>query len=217
MTHVREHRSILAAAEKRLLIFIAERLPRGINSDHLTSLALAAMGLAGARVRGRALGPPRALARGRCACAELVRRQPGRDARPRPTRRTASIRLLRRSRPRHRRRDAAVRRPCVLTVHHAQHRAHAPHRVSPRRGRSVPGHRGSGRVQNVGRWDRTYGTTHHPRGRRDGAATRSARVDWDAYGPAVRPGGALAAAGLLAVFVVSVLRNASALAVAEPR
>ena len=48
MTHVREHRSILAAAEKRLLIFIAERLPRGVNSDHLTSLALAAMGLAGA-------------------------------------------------------------------------------------------------------------------------------------------------------------------------
>ena len=48
MTHVREHRSILAVAEKRLLIFVAERLPRGINSDHLTSLALAAMGLAGA-------------------------------------------------------------------------------------------------------------------------------------------------------------------------
>ena len=48
MTHVREHRSILASGEKRLLIFIAERLPRAINSDHLTSLALAAMGLAGA-------------------------------------------------------------------------------------------------------------------------------------------------------------------------
>src|SRR5215470_586128 len=48
MTHVREHRSILAAAEKRLLIFIAERLPRFINSDHLTSLALAGMALAGA-------------------------------------------------------------------------------------------------------------------------------------------------------------------------
>lgn len=48
MTHVREHRSILAAPEKRLLIFIAERLPRAINSDHLTSLALAAMGVAGA-------------------------------------------------------------------------------------------------------------------------------------------------------------------------
>jgi archaetidylinositol phosphate synthase len=48
MTHVREHRSILAASEKRLLIFIAERLPRFINSDHLTSLALASMALAGA-------------------------------------------------------------------------------------------------------------------------------------------------------------------------
>jgi archaetidylinositol phosphate synthase len=47
MTHVREHRSILAAAEKRLLIFIAERLPRSINSDHLTTLALGAMALAG--------------------------------------------------------------------------------------------------------------------------------------------------------------------------
>ena len=47
MTHVREHRSILAAAEKRLLIFMAERMPPFINSDHLTSLALAAMALAG--------------------------------------------------------------------------------------------------------------------------------------------------------------------------
>ena len=47
MTHVREHRSILAAAEKRLLVFIAERLPRPINSDHLTTLALAGMALAG--------------------------------------------------------------------------------------------------------------------------------------------------------------------------
>jgi len=48
MAHVREHRSILAAQEKRLLIFIAERLPRSINSDHLTGLALAAIGMAGA-------------------------------------------------------------------------------------------------------------------------------------------------------------------------
>lgn len=47
MTHVREHRSILASAEKRLLVFIAERLPQAINSDHLTALALAAMALAG--------------------------------------------------------------------------------------------------------------------------------------------------------------------------
>jgi phosphatidylglycerophosphate synthase len=45
--HVREHRSLLAAAEKRLLIGIARRLPAAIHSDHLTGLALAAMALAG--------------------------------------------------------------------------------------------------------------------------------------------------------------------------
>jgi phosphatidylglycerophosphate synthase len=46
--HVRDHRSVLAAAEKRLLIRIARRLPASVNSDHLTALALAAMALAGA-------------------------------------------------------------------------------------------------------------------------------------------------------------------------
>ena len=46
--HVRDHRSLLAGVEKRLLIRIAERLPARIHSDHLTGLALAAMALAGA-------------------------------------------------------------------------------------------------------------------------------------------------------------------------
>jgi archaetidylinositol phosphate synthase len=46
-SHVRVHQSVLAAAEKRLLIRIAGRLPAWINSDHLTLLALAAMALAG--------------------------------------------------------------------------------------------------------------------------------------------------------------------------
>ena len=46
--HVREHRSLLAAIEKRLLIRIASLLPARVNSDHLTALALAAMVLAGA-------------------------------------------------------------------------------------------------------------------------------------------------------------------------
>jgi phosphatidylglycerophosphate synthase len=46
--HTRDHRSVLAAAEKRLLIAIARRLPASINSDHLTALALLAMALAGA-------------------------------------------------------------------------------------------------------------------------------------------------------------------------
>jgi archaetidylinositol phosphate synthase len=46
-THVRQHNSLLAAREKRLLIWIAERLPRWINSDHLSALGLAAMAGAG--------------------------------------------------------------------------------------------------------------------------------------------------------------------------
>jgi archaetidylinositol phosphate synthase len=45
--HEREHRSLLAAAEKRLLIRIASHLPPWIHSDHLTVLALAAIALAG--------------------------------------------------------------------------------------------------------------------------------------------------------------------------
>jgi len=45
--HVRDHRSVLARAEKQLLIWMAKRLPRWINSDHLTGLALVAMAAAG--------------------------------------------------------------------------------------------------------------------------------------------------------------------------
>ena len=47
-THVRQHNSVLAAAEQRTLIWIAERLPRWIHSDHLSALGLAAMAGAGA-------------------------------------------------------------------------------------------------------------------------------------------------------------------------
>jgi archaetidylinositol phosphate synthase len=48
-THTREHTSVLAAAEKRALIWMAERLPRRVNSDHLTALgALAMVGAGGA-------------------------------------------------------------------------------------------------------------------------------------------------------------------------
>ena len=46
-THVRHHTSVLAATEKRALVWIAERLPRSINSDHLSALGLASMAGAG--------------------------------------------------------------------------------------------------------------------------------------------------------------------------
>ena len=45
--HVREHRSVLAAVEKRLLLAIAVRLPAAVTSDQLTLLAFASMCLAG--------------------------------------------------------------------------------------------------------------------------------------------------------------------------
>jgi phosphatidylglycerophosphate synthase len=40
---IRVNTSVLAGLEKRLLIWIAERLPRSVNSDHLTALGTLAM------------------------------------------------------------------------------------------------------------------------------------------------------------------------------
>jgi len=45
---VREHTSVLAEAEKRLLIRMAGGLPRWVNSDHLTTLGAVAMAGVGA-------------------------------------------------------------------------------------------------------------------------------------------------------------------------
>ena len=42
-THIREHRSLLAGVEKRLLVWMALRLPAWVNSDHLTVLGAVAM------------------------------------------------------------------------------------------------------------------------------------------------------------------------------
>ncbi len=44
----REHNSLTAAAEKRLLIWLAGRMPARVNSDHLTALGLFGNALAGA-------------------------------------------------------------------------------------------------------------------------------------------------------------------------
>ena len=43
----RAHTSVLAAAEKRTLIWIATRLPGWVNSDHLTALGFVSLILAG--------------------------------------------------------------------------------------------------------------------------------------------------------------------------
>lgn len=41
--HMRENKGLLAGAEKRALIWLARRLPPGINSDHLSALGLTSM------------------------------------------------------------------------------------------------------------------------------------------------------------------------------
>jgi archaetidylinositol phosphate synthase len=46
-THTREHRSLLAVVERRLLIAIAHRLPTWVTSDQLTLLGLLSMVAAG--------------------------------------------------------------------------------------------------------------------------------------------------------------------------
>ncbi len=45
--HVREHYSILAAAEKRTLVWLAARMPEFVTSDHLTIIGFAGMITAG--------------------------------------------------------------------------------------------------------------------------------------------------------------------------
>jgi archaetidylinositol phosphate synthase len=41
--HVRENHGLLADIERRALVWLAERIPRRINSDHLSALGLSAM------------------------------------------------------------------------------------------------------------------------------------------------------------------------------
>jgi len=50
MHHIRDQRSLLAAAEQRLLIAIAGRLPAWLNSDHLSLIGLLSMVAAGVAV-----------------------------------------------------------------------------------------------------------------------------------------------------------------------
>ena len=57
-SHRRVNTAVLAAFEKRVLIWIAGRLPQQVTSDHLTLLALASMGGAGAAFWAARFWPP---------------------------------------------------------------------------------------------------------------------------------------------------------------
>ena len=60
--HLRVHQSLLASAEKRALVWIARRLPRRVNSDHLSALGLLSMAAAGASFAAFRITPWAALA-----------------------------------------------------------------------------------------------------------------------------------------------------------
>jgi archaetidylinositol phosphate synthase len=55
--HIRKNTSLLAAIEKRALVWLARRLPPGLHADHLSMLGLTAMGGAGASFAALALTP----------------------------------------------------------------------------------------------------------------------------------------------------------------
>src|SRR5262245_57193454 len=55
--HVRAHTSILARVEKRVLIWIAQRLPLSLNSDHVSALTRSSMIAAGISCASLGLTP----------------------------------------------------------------------------------------------------------------------------------------------------------------
>ena len=55
--HVREHRSVLAAIEKRTLVWMAQRLPAWVTSDQLTALGALAMAGVGAAFAAAPIAP----------------------------------------------------------------------------------------------------------------------------------------------------------------
>ena len=55
--HTRENNGLLAAVEKRTLLWIARRLPTAVHSDHLSAIGLAAMAAAGLSFAAFRLSP----------------------------------------------------------------------------------------------------------------------------------------------------------------
>ena len=90
----REHHSLTAAAEKRLLIRIAERIPQPINSDHLTALGFVAMLAAGLSYWFARWNPCALVRRHRLAGHQLVRRFTRRNPGARPQPAAPAVRLL---------------------------------------------------------------------------------------------------------------------------
>lgn len=165
MEHLREHRSLLAAGEKRLLIALARQLPRWINSDHLSLLGLlsmAAAGLAFAHISEAWGSPALSLA----LLANSVRRQPRRHAGAGPRSAAAALRLLRRSRDRPRLRRGAARRHGRIRPDRARDCPRRPRGVPARVRRNLSGHAFRRCLSALVRRPRTDRAAHPAGGRR---------------------------------------------------
>ena len=100
---LRVHRALTADIEKRALVWLAERTPAAINSDHLTGLGFVSQLLAGA-CYALASRRARAGAGQLFSRAQLAGRQPRRHAGARPRAAAPALRFLRRPHGRHLRR-----------------------------------------------------------------------------------------------------------------
>src|SRR5207247_4999471 len=127
----RELAGLTAGLEKRLLAWLAARMPAWVCPDHLTGLGLAAMLLGGAAYAGSGPPPVPALGREPGPRPELVRGQPGRHAGAPPGAAPPALRLLCGPRVGRLRRPLPRGRPRPLRPH-GRRRGVGPARRLPR-------------------------------------------------------------------------------------
>ena len=217
-THVREHTSVLADAEKRLLVRMARRMPAARQLRPSDGARRLGDGGRRRRLCRRQRGPPCALSRAGAAGGELVRRQPGRHGGPRPRPPAAAVRLLPRPRggPRHHHR--ALRRHGDLRADAADAGDAGAARLRPAVRRVVPGHAYRGRLPPGVLGNGPHRAADPAGGWRAGGHHAAHRRRWLGLRelPLFDIGGWVAVVGMGVVFVLSACRNARALYLAEP-
>ena len=118
----RIHNGLTSNPEKRALIWMAERTPRWISSDHLTLLGFVAQVMAGVSYALAALEPLLAPGRNLFPGPQLAGRQSRRHTGPGPPAAASALRLLRGPHRRQLRRPGAHGRAGAVGIHASLHR-----------------------------------------------------------------------------------------------
>ena len=142
----RIHNGLTSNPEKRPLIWMAERTPRWINSDHLTLLGFAAQVMAGVSYALARWNRYWLLAGHRLSGTQLAGRQPRRHAGPGAPATTPALRLLCGPHCRQLRRAGAHGWAGALGIHASLHRDRTAGRVSAAFHPVLPGHLHAGRI-----------------------------------------------------------------------